>query len=66
MPTMKRGLKTKRLPLVPGASQTAGMTDKEFSAWMIAQGARPISAKRREQLRKSGHWIDLSAAAPAA
>jgi hypothetical protein len=39
---MKRGLKTKRLPLVPGASQTAGMTDKEFSAWMIAQGARRI------------------------
>jgi hypothetical protein len=33
---------------------------------MIAQGARPISAKRREQLRKSGHLIDLSTARPAA
>ncbi len=66
MPIMKRGLKTKRLPLVPGASQTAGMTDKEFTSWMIAQGARPISAKRREQLRKAGHLIDLSAALPAA
>jgi hypothetical protein len=39
---MKRGSKTKRLPLVPGASQTAGMTDKEFTSWMIAQGARRI------------------------
>jgi len=63
---MKRGLKVKRLPLVPGASVTAGMTDKEFSAWMITQGARPISAKRREQLRKAGLGIDLSAALPAA
>jgi len=39
---MKRGLKVKRLPLVPGASVTAGMTDKEFTSWMIAQGARRI------------------------
>jgi hypothetical protein len=66
VPTMKRGSKTKRLPLVPGASQTAGMTDKEFTSWMIAQGARPVSAKRREQLRKAGLGIDLSAALPAA
>jgi len=63
---VKHGSKTKRLPLVPGASVTAGMADKEFTSWMIAQGARPMSAKRREQLRNTGHWIDLSAAAPAA
>jgi hypothetical protein len=42
------------------------MTDKEFTSWMIAQGARPVSAKRREQLRKAGLEIDLSAALPAA
>ena len=62
---MKRGSKTKTLPPVPGASETIGMTDKEFVAWMAAQGAQPISRKRREQLRKAGVWLDL-AAAPAA
>jgi hypothetical protein len=41
------------------------MTDKEFVAWMAAQGAHPISRKRREQLRKAGLWIEL-AVAPAA
>jgi hypothetical protein len=62
---MKRGSKTKTLPPVPGTSETIGMTDKEFVAWMAAQGAQPISRKRREQLRKAGLWLDL-AAAPAA
>jgi hypothetical protein len=62
---MKRGSKIKALPPVPGTSETIGMTDKEFVAWMTAQGAQPISRKRREQLRKAGLWLDL-AAAPAA
>jgi hypothetical protein len=62
---MKRGSKIKTLPPVPGTSETIGMTDKEFVAWMAAQGAQPISRKRREQLRKAGLWLDL-AAAPAA
>ena len=45
---MKRGSKAKTLPPVPGSSETIGMTDKEFVAWMAAQGARPITRKRRE------------------
>ena len=64
--TMKRGSKRKALPLVPGASRTAGMTDKEFIAWMASQGAQPIGAKRREQLRRAGQWIDAVVVAPAA
>jgi len=62
---MKRGSKAKTLPLVPGSSETVGMTDKEFVAWMAAQGAHPITRKRREQLRKAGLWIDATVA-PAA
>ena len=33
-----------------GGSETAGMTDEEFTAWMLAQGAQPMSAERRSQL----------------
>jgi uncharacterized protein (DUF433 family) len=33
-----------------GGSETAGMTDEEFTAWMVAQGAQPVSAERRSQL----------------
>jgi hypothetical protein len=62
---MKRGSKAKTLPPVPGSAETIGMTDKEFVAWMAAQGARPISRKRREELRRAGLWIS-TAAAPAA
>jgi hypothetical protein len=62
---MKRGSKAKALPPVPGSSETVGMTDKEFVAWMAAQGARPITRKRREELRSAGLWI-ATAAAPAA
>jgi hypothetical protein len=43
---MKRGFKAKTLPPVPGSSETTGMTDKEFVAWMAAPGAHPITRKR--------------------
>lgn len=33
-----------------GGSETAGTTDEEFTAWMVAQGAQPMSAERRSQL----------------
>jgi uncharacterized protein (DUF433 family) len=36
-----------------GGSQTAGMTDEEFAAWMVAQGAQPMSPKRHSQLANS-------------
>lgn len=36
-----------------GGSETAGMSDEEFTAWMLAQGAQPMSAERRSQLAKS-------------
>ncbi len=36
-----------------GGSQTAGMTDEEFTEWMVAQGAQPMSAKRYSQLANS-------------
>jgi hypothetical protein len=62
---MKRGSKVKTLPPVPGSSETIGMTDKQFVAWMAAHGAHPITRKRREQLRKAGLWIE-TATAPAA
>lgn len=31
-------------------SETAGMSDEEFTAWMLARGAQPMSAERRSQL----------------
>jgi uncharacterized protein (DUF433 family) len=34
-------------------SQTAGMTDEEFTEWMVAQGAQPMSAERYSQLANS-------------
>lgn len=34
------------------------MTDKEFVAWMAAQGAHPVTRKRREELRKAGLWTE--------
>ena len=36
-----------------GGSETAGMTDEEFTAWMVAQGAQPMSAERRLQFANS-------------
>lgn len=36
-----------------GGSETAGMSDEEFTAWMLAQGAQPMSAERRSQLANS-------------
>jgi uncharacterized protein (DUF433 family) len=36
-----------------GGAQTAGMTDEEFSEWMVAQGAQPMSAERYAQLANS-------------
>ena len=47
---------------VPGArvgeprvsrSVTAGMTDAEFEAWLVAQGAVPMSEERRAALQIS-------------
>jgi uncharacterized protein (DUF433 family) len=36
-----------------GGSQTAGMTDEEFTEWMVAQGAQPMGAERYSQLANS-------------
>lgn len=44
-----------------GGSQTAGMTDEEFTEWMVAQGAQPMSAERYAQLANSaGFGSDAS------
>ena len=34
-------------------SVTAGMTDAEFEAWLVAQGAVPMSEERRAALQLS-------------
>ena len=35
-------------------SVTAGMTDAEFEAWLVAQGAVPMSDERRRRLNLDG------------
>lgn len=42
-------------PEVTSASVTAGMSDAEFEAWLVAQGAVPMSDERRRSLNLGGH-----------